>query len=66
MKARRYAEFELRQLLPRYSKSKYNTAELLSLIDTAIRNETMFCEDEDKIENEVGSREGILIKEMRQ
>lgn len=64
--ARRYAEYELRQLLPRYSKSKYNTAELLSRIDTAIRNETMFCEDEDRIENEVGSRVGILIKEMRQ
>ena len=68
---RRYAEYELRrifeqhQVLPRYTKSRYNTAELLSRIDKAIQNETKFCEDEDKIENEVGSCVGLLIKELK-
>lgn len=63
--ARRYAEHELRRLLPGYTKSKYPVDELLLRVDTAIRNESDFCEDENELEHSVGSRVGLLIKEMR-
>lgn len=63
--SRRYAECELRKLLPRYSKSKYSAYDLLSRIDMAIANEKDYCEDEANLEKEVGSRVGILIEELR-
>ncbi len=34
-------------------------------IDNAIKNEKDFCEDEQMLESNIGSRIGLLIKEMR-
>ena len=62
---RRYAEHELRKLLKGYDKSKYNTAALMELIDNAIENEKKFCEDEEMLEKNIGSRVGVLVSEMR-
>ena len=62
---KRYAEHELRKLLPGYAKSKYNVAELMGRIDKAIVNEKEFCEDEEILESATGSRVGILLSEMR-
>ena len=61
---RRYTEQELRRLLPGYSKSKYNVGFLMSRIGKAIENEKNFCEDENQLEYMVGSRVGLLMKEL--
>lgn len=62
---RRYAEDELRKLLPNYEKSKYRVGDLMSKIDTAIENEKLYCEDATELKSHLGSRVGILIQEMR-
>ena len=63
---RRYTEQELRRLLPRYSKSKYSVMPLMRRIDNAIQNEKLFCEDEEMLKDNIGSRIGLLMKEFRQ
>ena len=60
-----YVERELRKLLPGYSKSRYNADQFSSLIDTAIKNEKLFCEDEEELRTMLGSRVGVLIQELR-
>lgn len=60
-----YAEKKLREVFPHYQKTKYNVSELMTKIDVAIANEKLFCEDEENLKNELGSRVGILIYEMR-
>ena len=62
---RRYTEHELRRLLPRYSKTKYSVQELMKRIEKAIKNEKMFCEDEDGLKDHIGSRVGLLIEELK-
>lgn len=62
---RRYLENELRRLLPGFSKSKYRIDPLMANIDKAIRNEKLFCEDEEALLNTAGSRVGLLITELR-
>lgn len=62
---RRYAEHELRKRLPGYTKAKYSVDKLIAHIDRAIKNETEYCEDAIELEHSVGSRVGLLIKEMR-
>lgn len=61
----RYVEYELRRLLPGFSKSHYNAELLIRSIDNAIHNELSYCEDEECLENKLGSRVGLLIKEMQ-
>lgn len=63
---RRYTEQELRNLLPGYSKSRYSVETLIHSIGKAIENEKSFCEDEEKLENTVGSRVGLLMEELIQ
>lgn len=60
-----YAEKKLREAFPHYRKTKYDLPELMTKIDTAIANEKLFCEDEENLKDELGSRVGILISEMR-
>lgn len=62
---RRYTEHELRKRMRNYTKSAYNTSWFINRIDTAIKNEKKYCEDENKLEYSIGSRVGILIEEMR-
>ena len=62
---RRYTERELRRLLPGYSKAKYSVQPLMKRIEKAILNEKQFCEDEDGLKDHIGSRVGILIKELQ-
>ena len=62
---RRYTEYELRQLLPRYSKSNYSVMPLIERIDKAIQNEKLFCEDAEMLKNHIGSRVGLLVEELR-
>lgn len=62
---RRYTEQELRQLLPGYSKGKYNADLLMNWVDKAVRNEKKFCEDVEKLECELGSNVGVLISELK-
>lgn len=59
------AESLLKKMVPGYKKSRYKVDEFIERIDKAIENERHFCEDEEKLEFQVGSRVGILIEEMR-
>ena len=61
---RRYAEYELRKLLPGYSKSSYKTESLMKRIETAIENEEKFCEELNGLRDKVGSNIGKIIKEL--
>ena len=63
---RRYTEQELRRLFPGYSKSKYQVNKLIGSIGKAIQNEKLFCEDEEQLENTIGSRVGLLMEELMQ
>ena len=63
---RRYTENELRNRMPRFSKSSYDAGFLVNKIDIAIKNEKKYCEDISELKNKVGSNIGILIEEMRQ
>lgn len=60
-----YAEKKLREVFPHYKKTKYDANALITKIDIAISNEKIFCEDEENLKNELGSRVGILISEIR-
>lgn len=62
---RRYTEQELAKLLPGYSKSRYHANYLIPRIEKAIANEMEFCEDEIELEHSVGSRVGLLMKELK-
>lgn len=64
-KKRSYAEQELRKVLVGYGKSSYNAEVLVRNIDKAISNEKTFCEDPEKMENNLGSNIGLLIEEIR-
>lgn len=63
---RRYTEHVLRKLLPKYTKSRYSMEKLIENIDKAILNEKAFCEDEDDLAHNIGSRVGLLIEELRE
>lgn len=60
-----YTEYELRKLLPGYTKSKYNVETLMRRVDKAVQNEKKFCEDIVKLEYEAGSNVGRLIEELK-
>ena len=62
---RRYTEHELRRLLPGYSKSRYSVLPLMSQIEKAIINEKKFSENEDELRDQIGSRVGLLIEELK-
>lgn len=62
----KYAEYELKKLLPGYTKSSYDADLLINYIDKAMLNEKLYCEDIDNIEHELGSRVGLLIEELRE
>lgn len=61
---RRYAEHELRKLLPGYSKSNYNAEALMERVEMAIKNEEKFCEELDGLRDKVGSNVGKVITEL--
>lgn len=62
--SKRYAEAELSKIFCGFKKSKYDATILLERIDTAISNEKYFCEDVVLLEDNIGSRVGLLIKEL--
>ena len=62
---RRYTEHELRKLLKGYSKSKYDTEWLMEKMDVAMKNVEAFCSDIWRLQEEVGSNLGDLIKSMK-
>ena len=62
---RRYTEQKLREKMPKYRKSVYDTNWFIERIDKAIKNEKKYCENEEELEHLVGSRVGILIQELR-
>lgn len=61
---RRYTEYELRKLLPGYSKSNYNAGVLMKRVKAAVINEERFCEELDGLKEQVGSNVGKVIKEL--
>lgn len=61
---KRYAEVELSKVFHGFKKSKYDAKILIEKIDKAISNEEYFCEDVILLENNIGSRVGLLIKEL--
>ena len=63
---RRYTEQELKKIFPEYSKARYPAERFVSDIDKAIKNAKQFCEDEEELENSIGTNLGCLIKEMRE
>lgn len=58
---RRYTEYELRKLLPGYSKGKYNAVALIANLSVALCNAEKFCQDETMLISEVGTNVGRLI-----
>jgi len=62
---RRYVEQQLRILLPDYKKVSYDAHALVSKLNHAIKNEKLFCENIEQLENNIGSNLGLLIEEMR-
>lgn len=62
---RRYTEYELRKLLPGYSKNNYKTEKLMKQVKDAIRNEQKFCEDINQLKDKLGSAIGLLIRELK-
>lgn len=62
---KRYTEYELRKLLPGYSKGKYNVQLLMGRVEKAIQNEKLYCEDVRELEHTVGTNVGVLIREMQ-
>lgn len=50
----------------KYNKNRYDAEWLLKSINTAIINEAKFCEDTEKLKDEIGSNIGMLIKELRE
>lgn len=64
---RKYAEQQLakQKLLKGFDKTNYNAEILIKNIDTAIKNEALYCEDIEKLEYEIGSNLGLLINELR-
>lgn len=62
---KRYAEHELCKKLKGYKKGNRKVEEVISQTDIAIENEKKFCQDIEKLEEEVGSNIGILITTMR-
>lgn len=63
---RRYTEQELKKIFPEYSKARYPAERFVSDIDKAIKNAKQFCEDEEELENSIGTNLGYLIEEMRE
>ena len=60
----RSVESELKKYFP-YNKNKYNAELLIEKIDLAIENEKRFCEDIERLKNELGSNVGLLIQELK-
>ena len=60
----RFVESELKKYFP-YNKNKYNAELLIEKIDLAIENEKRFCEDIERLKNELGSNVGLLIQELK-
>lgn len=67
---KRYNEDELFKLCEKYNqkykKSSYSASFFIDRIDTAIKNESNYCEDVTSLENSLGSNIGKLIKTMRE
>lgn len=61
----RFVESELKKYFP-YNKNKYNAELLIEKIDLAIENEKRFCEDIERLKNELGSNVGLLIQELKE
>lgn len=60
-----YAEIELRNICPSYTKSSYCAKEFINKIDNAVENEKFYCEDIIQLKNSLGSNIGLLITELR-
>lgn len=61
---RRYAEHELRKLLPGYSKTEYNVDILMKNLKIAMKNAQYFCEEVEALENDVGTNLRLLLEEL--
>ncbi len=61
----RFVSNELRKCLGNYKKNKFDAGLLLENIDTAIKNETNYCETLPNLKNQLGSNIGIFIEKLR-
>ncbi len=62
---RSYTETELKKRLPGYRKNSIRFEMLKDKIDTAIRNETYFCEEVRGLKDRIGSNIGLLMAELK-
>lgn len=60
-----FTERELSKLLPGFKKDSYDAESLMPKIDIAISQEESLCENPEELEYSLGSRVGLLIKELR-
>ena len=60
-----YTESELKKLLPDFEKNNICFDKLLNRINIAIKNESKFAQSLYKLECEIGSNIGLLIKELQ-
>lgn len=64
---KRYASHQLSKLLPNgYQKNHYAARKLVKQIDTAIANESAYCENVHHLEYRLGSNVGKFIEHLRQ
>lgn len=64
-RSKRYLEEELQKINPQFRKNNLPFEMFSDKIDTAIQNETKFCEDLDRLKTELGSNVGLLLSELK-
>jgi len=62
--ANKYVFHELKKLMVKYTKNKYDAHTLMERIPDAIANEKSFSESVQELENKLGSTVGLLLAEI--
>lgn len=63
---KRFLEKQLGLLMGSYNKEKLDFSKLLDKVQCAIKNEKMFCENIERLKEELGSNIGKLLESMQQ
>lgn len=61
----RFLEKEVKKQFPEYRKNNLPFEKLVNKVDTAIFNAQYFCENLEKLESNLGSNVGLLLKELK-
>ena len=59
-----FTERELKIRMPSYNKNSYDALSLMDKVNVAIKHEKAFCEDVEKLNNNIGSNIGQFISQL--